>query len=260
MILYFSGTGNSKYIANLLNKSLNQEMVNLNSKIKANDYKDLILSNGDETLIFVTPTYAWNIPSIIKDYIYKVDFKNAKYVYFVMTCGEQIGNAIKQNKRISKDKNLIYKGTIKVVMPENYIALFDAPNYEKSKIIIEKSTSDFNKLIPSIKNGEDIELDLNENKLMGKINSSFVNKFFYKCILGDKKFVVDNDKCIRCKKCINVCSLNNISLVDNKITYSHIKGRCTHCMACISYCPKEAINYGKGTINKNRYRVEDVVK
>ena len=259
MILYFSGTGNSRYIANFLNKSLNQEMIDLNTKIKTNDYNDITLNKGDETLIFVTPTYAWNIPKIIKDYISKVSFINAKYIYFVMTCGDSIGNAIKQNVEISKDKNLIHKGTIKVVMPENYIALFNAPTKEKAKEIVEEAIKEFNKVIPLIKENKDIEVDSKGITLKDKKLSSIVNKFFYRSIVNDKKFVVDNNKCIKCFKCINVCPLNNISLVNDKITYSHAKDRCTHCMACISYCPKEAINYGDKTIDKNRYTIEEVV-
>ena len=176
-----------------------------------------------------------------------------------MTCGESNGNAIKQNIEISKDKNLMHKGTIKVVMPENYIALFNAPTKEKAKEIVEAAIKEFNKVIPLIRENKDIVVEPKGITLKDKKLSSIVNKFFYRSIVNDKKFIVDNDKCIKCLKCINVCPLNNISLLDNKITYSHIKDRCTHCMACISYCPKEAINYGDATINKNRYTIEEVV-
>jgi len=29
---------------------------------------------------------------------------------------------------------------------------------------------------------------------------------------------------------------------------------CTHCMACINFCPKDAIQYGSGSVGKIRYR------
>lgn len=28
---------------------------------------------------------------------------------------------------------------------------------------------------------------------------------------------------------------------------------CTHCMGCINFCPKEAIEYAKGSVGKTRY-------
>ena len=31
---------------------------------------------------------------------------------------------------------------------------------------------------------------------------------------------------------------------------------CTHCMACICYCPVEAIEYGKKSVGKPRYHFE----
>jgi len=34
----------------------------------------------------------------------------------------------------------------------------------------------------------------------------------------------------------------------------HWLGNCTHCMACICHCPAEAIEYGKKSEGKRRYR------
>ena len=34
--------------------------------------------------------------------------------------------------------------------------------------------------------------------------------------------------------------------------------QCTHCMACICYCPTEAIEYGKKSIGKPRYHFEQL--
>ena len=44
-----------------------------------------------------------------------------------MTCGSEIGNAARYNQALCRKKGLRHRGTLPVVMPENYIALFDAP-------------------------------------------------------------------------------------------------------------------------------------
>ena len=49
------------------------------------------------------------------------------------------------------------------------------------------------------------------------------------------------DACIGCGKCVELCPLNNIRLENGKPVWGK---HCTHCMACICYCPKEAIEYG----------------
>ena len=58
-------------------------------------------------------------------------------------------------------------------------------------------------------------------------------------------------------KCAEVCPLQNIKLKDGKPVWG---GNCTHCMACISYCPTEAIEYGKKSLGQVRYTVEKALK
>lgn len=49
--------------------------------------------------------------------------------------------------------------------------------------------------------------------------------------------------------------MNNIQLIDGKPVWGK---NCTHCMACICYCPQEAIEYGKKSVGKPRYRFEQL--
>jgi len=51
--------------------------------------------------------------------------------------------------------------------------------------------------------------------------------------------------------------LNNIHLENGKPVWGK---NCTHCMACICYCPKEAIEYGKKSKGKPRYHFEALEK
>ena len=64
------------------------------------------------------------------------------------------------------------------------------------------------------------------------------------------KYWIDPEKCISCGKCDTVCPLANIRLQDGKPVWGD---RCTHCMACICRCPKEAIEYGKHSEGLPRY-------
>ena len=76
MILYFSGTGNSKYIAKRIAEAIRENTVDLNMKIKENDTSPL--QTGRDVII-VTPTYAWRIPKIVSEWIEKrrwIDMKH----------------------------------------------------------------------------------------------------------------------------------------------------------------------------------------
>ena len=56
---------------------------------------------------------------------------------------------------------------------------------------------------------------------------------------------------------MELCPLNNIHLENGKPVWGK---NCTHCMVCICYCPKEAIEYGKKSRNKPRYHFEALEK
>lgn len=90
MILCFSGTGNSRYIAKKIAAELEDEIVDVNAKIKAADYSPV---KTGENVIVVTPTYAWRIPRIVSDWLSKMKLLSAKRIWFVMNCGSEIGNA-----------------------------------------------------------------------------------------------------------------------------------------------------------------------
>lgn len=247
MIFYFSGTGNSKYVAEQIAKITSNEIVSINDKLKSNDTSDITV-NGK--LVFVVPTYSWRIPKIIRDWIMKTNFKGANNTWFVMTCGSEIGNAEKYNKQLCKEKGFTYMGSAQVVMPENYIAMFNSPNQDEIEEI-------FNTADAEVQNIADIliqnkQFSTPRNNLQDKVMSGPVNMLFYSMFVKAKDFYADN-KCINCGKCVKVCPLNNIDIKNNKPFWNK---NCTHCMACISYCPTNAIEYGKKTVGKQRYKCE----
>ena len=97
MIFYFSGTGNSKYVAQRIADALGDEILNLNDRIKASDTSPV---KTGERVIIVTPTYAWRIPRVVRDWLLKTELRGTKRAWFVMTCGSEIGNASKYNRDI----------------------------------------------------------------------------------------------------------------------------------------------------------------
>ena len=137
MILCFSGTGNSRYIEKKIADKLQDEIVDINAKIRAVDYSPI--KTGDNVIV-VTPTYAWRIPRIVSDWLSETELLSAKRIWFVMNCGSEIGNAAKYNRNIAEQKHLCYMGTSQILMPENYIAMFNAPQLEEAKEIVDNNT------------------------------------------------------------------------------------------------------------------------
>lgn len=168
--------------------------------------------------------------------------------YFLMTCGDGIGNAEKYLKKLCVDKGLAFMGCAEIKMPENYIARYDCPSEKESQKIVETADALVLKILPRIQSCE--TLDQMPVTTEGKIKSSIINDVFYPLCVGSKKFVA-SDACIGCGKCEKLCPTNNISIRAGHPVWGN---DCTHCMACICHCSTEAIEYGKISKDKRRYR------
>ncbi len=247
MVLYFTGTGNSRYLAKRIADALNMPRYDLNACIKAGDTTPV---QTGRDVVLVTPTYAWRIPRIVSEWLRKTELTGAERIWFVMDCGGEIGNAAKYNRQLAKEKHLHYMGTAQILMPENYIAMFGAPQTEEARNIVKKAEPDIQNVIARIKAGQ--EFSAPRNNLYDRFMSGPVNPIFYRFFVKADAFTA-SDACIGCGKCVKECPLNNIHLEQGKPAWGK---KCTHCMACICYCPKEAIEYGKKSVGKPRYHFE----
>ena len=247
MILYFSGTGNSGYAARRIADGLGEPLLCLNDRIKAGDTAPV---ETGERLVIVTPTYAWRIPRIVEDWLLHTELAEAKQAWFVMTCGSEIGDADRYNRRLCQAKGLACMGTAQIIMPENYIAMFSAPQADEARQIVAKAEPNIDCVIASIQNNQPFAPT--RNNLYDRFMSGAVNPIFYKFFVKADAFTVSGS-CIGCGQCVKRCPMNNVALKDGKPVWGKV---CTHCMACICYCPVSAIEYGKKSVGQPRYHFE----
>ena len=247
MIFYFSGTGNSNYVAKRIANALDDALVNLNDRIKASDTS---LVETGERVIIVTPTYAWRIPRVVRDWLLKTELHGAKNVWFVMTCGSEIGNAGKYNRDLCAEKAISCMGTAQIVMPENYIAMFSAPQADKAGQIVTQAEPSIDRAIAAIQRNQPFAPT--RNNLYDRFMSGPVNPIFYKFLVKANAFTASG-ACIGCGQCVKRCPMNNVTIKDGKPVWGR---NCTHCMACICYCPVSAIEYGKKSVGPPRYHFE----
>ncbi len=98
MILYFSGTGNSRWAARRLADALGDaEVVSINDALKAGEAPAL---RSERPIAVVAPTYAWRLPRVVDAWLRRVSFEDNRDVYFVLTCGGAVDNAAKHARRL----------------------------------------------------------------------------------------------------------------------------------------------------------------
>ena len=199
MVLYYTGTGNSGYVAKKVGEQIEDEVLNLFNKMKGYDNSEI---HSDRPFVFVYPTYAWQMPRILRDFIIQTSFTGNKCAYFLTTCGDSMGNTSKYLKQLCRQKKFSYMGCAEVVMPENYIAVFNAPERKQAVKIIRNADIVIRNIIDVIKQNGTIP----EKKVgaFAKASSGLINTLFYPLVVSARKFYAA-DVCIGCGKCTEVC-------------------------------------------------------
>lgn len=245
MIVYFTGTGNSRYLAHTASSVLDDDMINAGDIIKSG--KKYSEFHSEKPWVFICPVYAWRIPRIFSDFIMSNGFRGNRCAYFIVNCGQDIGCAQDEIEKICLEKSFTCMGTAEIWMPENYIAMFTAPDEKEADNIISEADIMMENLLETISSRK--KFPKKKTGYLDSLKSGIVNSLFYTfCVKASPFYSTDN--CISCGLCEKLCPLNNIVIDEGRPKW----GRdCTHCMACICGCPKNAIEYGKKTKYKRRY-------
>lgn len=249
MILYFSATGNTEYIAQELAKRLDDECINLLDRVKKQDYSVL---HSDKPYIICAPVYVCEMPRFMSKYLKKQTFTGNKDVYFIFTSGGYCGISGLLAKSIFRKKKMNYRGHAEFKMPSNYVAN-DTYSMSSTKEIenrIMKSHEKITSVVADITAGK--QLTGRHICLFETIITVPFNPVWCKLKLRAKDFY-STDKCIGCGNCVKLCPLNNIKLENQKPIWNK---NCTHCMACIGNCPTRAIEYGTITQDKEQYNFD----
>lgn len=227
MILYFSGTGNSKYVAKIIAKENNDDLLSINNLIKNNNKKTI---SSKKTLVFVCPIHSGRIPPVVENFIKENKFEGNTNSYFITTCFQNSWNSEKYIQKLCNETNLKFQGAKEILMPQNYIMMYPILDKESANKIVENITPEIYKIAQEIKNNR--KLNMNKPSFKGKMMSSVVNPIFYSMIVKAKYFYA-TDKCTSCRKCVELCPMNNIKISDGKPQWGD---NCIHCTACINRC------------------------
>ncbi|HEX2947898.1 MAG TPA: EFR1 family ferrodoxin [Clostridia bacterium] len=249
MIFYFSGTGNSYYVASQIASSTGEGLAPIARLMRnAGGGYEYTLQDG-EAVGFVYPIYAWAPPRIVLDFISKLKLKNYKnnYIFSAATCGDDTGNSVKLLRSSLKKRGLNLDACFSVKMPNNYVFMMDVDpeNLKKEKLAAADKAID--SICDAIKEKRTVAVDPLSVGLPG-LKTALVTPLFNNFGIHPRRFFTE-DSCTGCGICEKVCPYQNIRLNGRPVWGNH----CGQCFACLHYCPVKAVQYGRGTRKKGRY-------
>ena len=240
MIVYFSGTGNSRAVAGALAELLGEKV---SFTLPAPDL------SGEDRVIWVTPIYSWGLPPVMVEAIRATHCKEGSRHYLVATHGDDLGNTHLQWRRLITEKGLDAVATFSVTMPNTYVSLpffdVDSQEVEKAKLdAMPRRVAEIADMIKAQKRCDDIV-----RGAFPGFKSSVIYPLFIRKALSAKPFRV-NDRCTSCHKCERACPMHNITLTAGRPAWGD---NCAGCLGCYHICPVHAIDRGSATRHKGQY-------
>ena len=252
MIFYFSATGNSKYVAQRIAQNANDELISISECLKEQKFSFEV--NQGESIGFVFPTYLYGTPTIVADFIEKLELRSYtnQYTYAIATCGYGCEGLFGQLKKLLSQKGIKLNGGSEIIFPDNYILLLNLlPSKEQQQSIFIEAEKHIDQLIAQTK-------DENLPPVKLGIKKFFKTQLMYPIyIYGRKtKHFYATDACNSCKRCEKICPINIITIDNGKPKWTQDK--CVQCLACLHRCPQKAIQHKKRTEKRGRYKNPNV--
>ncbi len=242
MILYFSATGNGKYIAEQIAAETDDKAISIVDCIREGKY----LFKDEKILGVITPTYFWRLPRIVTEFLEKLTIENCRYTFLLVSYGTSTGQIGTMAKEILKRKGQKFDAYYSVIMPDTWTPIFNLSNKERVERWLNKGKAQLKTVIEDIKSNR--RGDFIKNKLP-KFVAALPSAFMYTAERKTKTLSVNKDLCIGCKLCEKKCPVEAIIMEGDHPVWKDEE--CEMCLGCLHRCPKFAISYGSGRSNKH---------
>lgn len=250
MIYYFSGTGNSRFVADRLSSLLIEECRRI-TDVKASGEEV-----QGESVGFVFPVYSWGVAPLVIKFIdsllpsfWDEVIRRQMPVWCVMTCGDEVALAPEMFAETVRRHGVEPESMWSVIMPNNYVLLpgFDVDSSDVERHKLEDADGRIREIARGIRQHSK-SVDVVRGSLAW-VKTKIVYPLFCKWGISPKKWYTTLG-CVGCGICAGACPLKNVKMVCGLPEWGN---DCCSCLACYHSCPRHAVAYGKATFKKGQY-------
>lgn len=248
---YFSGTGNTKWVVDSLDKLLknrgHQSIIYSVDEEMCKSNLDLLLQTikSVDFFGFAYPLYGANMPRIMRCFIEDLFRAAANFeglisrIFFINTFAYINGHGVFEAKKLLNSRLYSIYGYINIKLTNS------APSKKRKKPL-------FGKYLPSIKKQNTIKrlkrfidrIEKNKKYINGIGPHLFIGKVIRNAIKDNIKnnytrMHIDMKTCNKCMVCVNNCPTKSIVFKDNAFKYLKT---CEACMRCYHNCAQHSIS------------------
>ena len=247
-LYYYTGTGNSLWAARTLAGHIgNASVIPL-----AGGSGGTVESRADAVGI-VFPVHMWGVPRRVRAFVKTLRTAPQAYCFAVALNAGQVAATLVQLKALMRARELRLSSGFELLTPTNYIPWGGPGPEEAWRGTIAAAAEKLKTIAARVVKKE--QRPVEKGPLWQNLPFTALNRLAFSHVPAmDKGFWVDA-KCNACGICKTVCPCGNIELAAGKPVWRH---HCEQCLACIQWCPQEAIQLGKKTSGYKRYHHPEV--
>ena len=259
-IYYFSGTGNTFYVAKELQKRIkDSKLIPIVSLLK----QEIIEIHG-ETMGFVFPLHGMTVPIPVKIFLKKIKLKSVEYIFSIATRGGTKCFAFKKINQILKRNRKCLDSTFILTMINNdpKFKVYEIPtseNISKVESKIQTRLDSISKIIINKERYQEKDSDYIDFPFIKPVNYLLERLvllgMFWADVSHTNNYFYADSKCTGCGICEKVCLSQKIKMINEKPVWQK-NVKCYLCYTCLNYCPEQAVQikskiYMKSYTDKN---------
>ena len=242
MVFYFTGTGNSLYVA----KRLEEKPISIPQIIR-----NETLEFTEDVIGIVAPIYGHEMPPMVKEFVQKAVF-HTDYFYIILTYGNRHGGASELAETFCRKCGIAPSYINVLLMVDNWLPGFDM---NEQRLMDKKTEENLSEIIADIHDRKRMISKVTDTDR--EVHQQFLQNMEKLPEDAWKKLIKVTPDCVGCGLCTKVCPSGSMQMEKGKAV--HIPEKCQTCLACIHNCPHKALAMDMPEKNANaRYRNEHI--
>jgi ferredoxin len=261
LFLYFSGTGNTDYVARYLSRTLERPALTI--ELRSIEWQAPEAVDDFDLLALGFPVYACEAPELVQTYLAHLPAGRGRGAWVFCTKGAFAGSAVRQNLQRLAQKGYVPLGGGSVLMPgTDGLSMIGKDSWMARKALdkdydhledADRLAERMAEVLAHVLAGQPVNafsLSLSTHP-----GSAIVDRLWAALYTASENWARSrlhaDEGCEGCGLCTRICPVDNIALCNGRAEFGD---GCALCLRCLHACPQEAIQIGGLTKDKFRWR------